>query len=159
MKVSRRFVVKVLGALPLAACGAVADGADGGVITLPVDAGSGTNALRLPRAMLALGSFVAVGDTECTGSSARGAIVGWDSGGVYAFSSTCTHQRGLVTVPNAMGVAQCCLHGAQYDATGRVTKAVVPGQSDLPHLKVQIDGDVLVVKVDEPVERTTRVLL
>jgi Rieske Fe-S protein len=155
VKVTRRAVIRVLGSGTVftLGCGLPDAGSDGGVD----DAGTVVTELRVPLSMLPVGGFVAVGSTGCSGTSS-GAIVGRDASGVYAFSSVCTHQRGTVGLPNASGLATCCLHGAQFDRTGEVVRGITPGQRPLPHFQVRIEGEDVVVEVGTPVsDRSTRV--
>jgi Rieske Fe-S protein len=162
MKVSRRVFVRTLvlstSGVVLGACGPDSSGEDGGQdagVEVMVDAGSPASELRLPLAQVPVGTVVAVGSSGCVGAES-GALVGRDSGGVYAFSSACTHQHGTVATPDAQGVARCCLHGAEYDRYGVVTKAIVPGQANLPHLAVRLEGTTLVIDTRTTVDPSTR---
>jgi nitrite reductase/ring-hydroxylating ferredoxin subunit len=155
MKVSRRLV---LCGAPCAfsvfalSCGGSSKDPDASVRTV---AGLDVMELRLALSSLEVGQFVALGESVCV-TNPNGAIVGRDANGVYALSNSCTHQRGTVTAPDASGTARCCLHGAEYDGTGAVTKGIVPDQPALTQWSVRLEGFELVVRVGEAVARGTR---
>jgi Rieske Fe-S protein len=67
-------------------------------------------------------------------------FVARDAGGVYAMSTTCTHQGcdlgqdGQVS----QGRISCGCHGAEFDANGAVLSG--PAPSPLQHFAVSVDG-------------------
>jgi nitrite reductase/ring-hydroxylating ferredoxin subunit len=93
----------------------------------------------VPLSAVPAGGFYASIGESC-GSAGGGFIVGRDSGGIYAYSSTCTHLAGIVPLPDSSGVSTCCLHGSQFDRNGDLRKGVVAGQGSLRHFKVRLSG-------------------
>lgn len=67
------------------------------------------------------------------------AIVGRDVGGLYAFTSVCTHEGCDVPAPDAGGEIVCPCHGSRFDANGDVTGG--PAKSSLLHVPVVIRAD------------------
>ena len=154
---SRRTILRCLGA-SLGACG------------LGCSASSSTDApapthhdeVRVPVASLVVG---AVFDPSAAGCEAsRGVLVGRDEKGVYAYSNVCTHQGGRVPGPDAEGISRCCLHGSRFDRTGALVSGITPGQGDLPHYRLHLEGTGVdaVVVVDlsqEQMDRSARLAL
>jgi Rieske Fe-S protein len=81
---------------------------------------------------LALGTLLAVPNAP--------AYVGRDAGGVYAMTSTCTHE-GCDMVSQGQieknGVF-CACHGSRFDLNGAVTRG--PADAPLTHFAVDIDA-------------------
>jgi Rieske Fe-S protein len=122
----RRHFLRLVGAGSLAA---VAGGCGGSNSSDPeafgdVSAGSALS--------LAVGSLQAV--------SGAPAIVGRDSNGVYAMTSTCTHEgcdlirQGTISETGVI----CGCHGSQFDAVGNRVSG--PAKSALTHFAVAIDA-------------------
>jgi Rieske Fe-S protein len=63
--------------------------------------------------------------------------------GVAAFSSKCAHMGCELPVPEN-NVITCPCHGAQYDASGKVTKG--PAKKDLAAFSATIEGTTVTIK-------------
>ena len=112
--------------------------------------------VRVPLASVPPLGVIAVSGMGC--GISEGVLIGRDDLGIYAYSNVCTHQGGIVPVPDATGISSCCLHGSKFDATGALVKGVVGSQGDLPHFVVRIEGDEVVVRVgDVELDRSFRV--
>jgi Rieske Fe-S protein len=87
-------------------------------------------------------------------------ILGRDSGGLYAMTSTCTHAGCDMIADgrvNADGVV-CGCHNSHFDRNGRVTSG--PARAPLQHFAVSVDSTgAITVHGAEPVEGTQRTLL
>lgn len=166
--VSRRtLLVVAAGSAAIAACGPLTVTGDGGVDAgtdapgdpdaTPVDAGddaapdasatcSGVaGTLVGPVSQFAVGTLVA----PRTGGAI---IVGQDAGGLYAFSSICTHQ-GCTALVSGSGV-RCPCHRATFDANGG--SPTPPATRPLAHYALAVcDGNVY-VDVRQTVAATIR---
>jgi nitrite reductase/ring-hydroxylating ferredoxin subunit len=83
-------------------------------------------------------SDVAVGSLMLVGSEP--VMLGRDAGGLYAMTSTCTHQ-GCDVEPFGSGsstTVRCPCHGSQFDRNGAVVHG--PASSPLTHFAVSVDG-------------------
>jgi len=70
------------------------------------------------------------------------AIVGRDSGGLYALSSICKHQNCDIAQGGKLlagGIIQCGCHASQYDANGKVKGP--PSTTDLDHIELTLAAD------------------
>jgi Rieske Fe-S protein len=76
-----------------------------------------------------------------------------DAAGIFAISTICTH-LGCIVKPVGGGF-DCPCHGSRFDRQGDVLQG--PAPSSLPWLRVAIDGDDVVVDIDETVPAGTRV--
>jgi Rieske Fe-S protein len=63
--------------------------------------------------------------------------------GVAAFSSKCTHMGCELPIPEN-SVITCPCHGAQFDASGKVTKG--PAPKDLAAFSATLDGNTITIK-------------
>lgn len=98
---------------------------------------------------LAVGSLRAV--------SGAPAFIGRDEQGVYAMTSTCTHEGcdliGQGSIDNS--VVSCHCHGARYDLQGNVLGG--PAKSALQHFAVSVDSSgALTVHGGTPVAESVR---
>jgi Rieske Fe-S protein len=142
---TRRAVLATLAAAALTACssttvtaaardsGTTDDGGadDAGIDDATASCASGTNAGAL--ASFPPGTWKAVGAF----------IVGHDAGGLFAFSTTCTHRGCTVGAPTSTGATTCPCHGARFDGNGAVVQG--PATTPLPHFALTVcDGKVFV---------------
>jgi len=75
-------------------------------------------------------------------------IVGHDAGGLFAFSTTCTHQGCTIGAPSSTGATICPCHGARFDGNGAVVQG--PARTPLPHFALTVcDGKVYVDETSE----------
>ena len=81
----------------------------------------------------------------------RAIVIARSARGVHAFDGTCTHAKfhfGTSRLVNGCEL-ECPIHGARFDAaTGTVTKG--PAKLPLPRIDVEVDGEVVRVRVDWP---------
>jgi Rieske Fe-S protein len=82
-------------------------------------------------------SEFAVGTWRINGGAR--AIVARDARGLYAYSAFCTHERCLLSEPDARGVAECVCHGSRFDGNGAVMNG--PATTPLRHFLVGFIGD------------------
>ena len=145
--VTRRAILATLAAAALTACsgssgtvngpttqdsgtgGGDDGGGDGG--TNPACGGGASNAGSVasypPGTWTAMGTF----------------IIGHDAGGLFAFSTSCTHRGCTIGPPSSTGATLCPCHGARFDGNGAVTGG--PANSPLPHFALTVcDGSVFV---------------
>jgi Rieske Fe-S protein len=68
------------------------------------------------------------------------AFIALDAGGLYAMSTTCTHQGCDLAADGQVsgGRISCGCHGAEFDANGAVLRG--PAPSALQHFAVSVDG-------------------
>lgn len=124
----REWLVGVLGGGVLVACGSSSSGSPRGGCA-GFDAG--------PSSSFAPGTWTK------GGTPTNGFIVSQDQGGLFAYSTTCTHNGCEIGDPGPDGIATCPCHGAQFDGNGSVLKG--PARLPLDHYAVTIcDGDVYV---------------
>lgn len=85
------------------------------------------------------------------------AILGRDTGGLYAMTAVCTHQQCDISqsgTATASGV-QCNCHGARFSTTGTVVSG--PAKSALEHYQVDLAADgTITVQVGTVVAAATR---
>jgi Rieske Fe-S protein len=112
----------------------------GGESSSTSSSGGADNEVSVPLAQIPVGGVYEDAATAGCSQGGMGIFVGRDAEGVYAYSSVCTHSGGVVEAPDAKGISRCCLHGSEFDTNGDVVKGIVPGQADLPHYKVRIEG-------------------
>ncbi len=152
---SRRVVLGVLAAVPaLAACSSSAqspdlfadaagdDASEAGDDAAPSACPSSKNVG--PSSQFSVGTFKRFGSV----------IVGRDDGGLYAFSSICTHAGCAVTLRSA-GASYCPCHGATYDANGNVTRG--PASIPLANLLTVVCEGSVFVDETQTVPEGTRV--
>lgn len=90
------------------------------------------------------------------------AIVGRDSGGLYAMSSICKHQScdiasGGKILPGPPAIIQCGCHASQYDANGAVKSP--PSTTNLDHIELSVAKDgTISVNTATVVPAATRVM-
>jgi cytochrome b6-f complex iron-sulfur subunit len=116
----RRFLVVLAGAAATTACGS-----DNGSALQFGDVNAGKVA-DVPQGSLQLVSGEPV-------------ALGRDSGGLYALTTTCTHQ-GCEVAPSGSGVTavlNCPCHGSQFDRNGGVLRG--PASAPLVHFAVTVD--------------------
>lgn len=67
-------------------------------------------------------------------------IVGRDAGGLYAMTSTCTHEGCDMAADGAIGAdgISCGCHGSRFDANGAVVRG--PANAPLVHFAVTVDA-------------------
>ena len=100
-------------------------------------------------ATLALGTLRAVPDAP--------AYVGRDAEGVYAMTSTCTHEGCDMVAQGQIEKAGvfCACHGSRFDLNGAVTRG--PAEVPLTHFAVDVDAEGnLVVHGGQRVAATVR---
>lgn len=134
----REWVLGVLGSGVLYACSGSSSSA--------ASPGAGFDAG--PAASFAAGTWTKGGTTT------NGFIVAHDAGGLYAYSTTCTHQGCEIGNPTADGTTTCPCHGAQYDGTGNVIKG--PATVALDHYAVSIANGEVFVDTGTVVDASTR---
>jgi Rieske Fe-S protein len=154
--VTRRAVFATLAAAALTACssttivtaskdsGAAADDAgadDAGVVDpgCPAAANSAGAVTTYPQ-----GKWKSVGDY----------IIGHDANGLFAFSTSCTHQGCLISAPSSTGATSCPCHGARFDGNGAVTAG--PARTPLPHFALTVCNGEVFVDVNTTVSAATR---
>ena len=124
----REWLVGMLGSGVLVACGSSSSGSHGGACA-GFDAG--------PASSFAPGTWTK------GGTSTNGFIVSQDAAGLFAYSTTCTHQGCEIGNPGPDGTATCPCHGARFDGNGNVLKG--PAKLPLDHYAVTMcDGEVYV---------------
>jgi len=83
------------------------------------------------KSALAVGAISAIPDAP--------AFICRDDKGIYAMTSTCTHQAcDLKDGTVSGGTITCSCHGSKFDATGNATHG--PASGALQHFAVTIDG-------------------
>lgn len=98
-------------------------------------------------------SDLAVGTLRAVPSAP--AIIARDALGIYAMTSTCTHE-GCDVAPASGGSLFCPCHGSSFDANGNRTAG--PAQSPLVHFAVDVDpAGNLTIHGGVQVDATTRV--
>jgi thiosulfate dehydrogenase [quinone] large subunit len=154
---TRRAILATLAAAALTACsgstvaGVTKDaGTPGDPTTPPADdagpsacAGEPANSAG-PVTSYPQGKWKAVGDY----------IVGHDAGGLFAFSTSCTHQGCLLDPPSSTGATYCSCHGARFDGNGAVTAG--PARRPLPHFALTVCDGVVYVDTNATVAASTR---
>ncbi len=138
---SRRDVLRLAAGcagLCASGCGGAGPASDDPDGASPSADGGGVREVAVALADLPVGALVSTDTAGC--GAPRGAFVGRDAAGVFAFSDRCTHAGGQVGGPDGAGVLRCCLHGAEYDRSGGVGRGVVPGQAALDALQVRVEG-------------------
>jgi nitrite reductase/ring-hydroxylating ferredoxin subunit len=87
-------------------------------------------------------------------------FIGHDAGGLYAMSSTCTHQGCPLDVPIS-DVAQgmtCGCHGSRFDRNGAVVNG--PAQAPLQHYQVDLAADgTVTIQGNKPVASSVRTMV
>ena len=82
-------------------------------------------------------------------------IVGHDAKGLFAFSTTCTHQGCTIGSPDpSTGDTVCPCHGASFDGNGAVTQG--PARSPLPHFALTVCNGEVYVDTSKTVSSSTR---
>ncbi len=82
-------------------------------------------------------------------------IVGHDAGGLFAYSTVCTHYACLINLDDpSTGHATCPCHGSQYDGNGHVL--VGPAITSLYHYALAICDGMVTVDKRRVIARTTR---
>jgi Rieske Fe-S protein len=151
---TRRAVLATLAAAALTACSSttvVTAAKDSGVDTTDDagtdDAGTATCTPSGTSAG-ALASF-----TQGTWKAVGAFIVGHDAGGLFAFSTRCTHQGCTIGAPSSSGATTCPCHGARFDGNGAVVQG--PARTPLPHFALTVcDGKVYVDETSEVASAT-----
>jgi Rieske Fe-S protein len=139
----RRTFLRLVIAAPLAPSLAACGGGNGAGAETFGDVGAGTV------------TSTTVGNVKAI--AAAPAFLGRDSKGLYAMTTTCTHQscdlasQGIVTSTSIT----CGCHGSVYDLNGNVQKG--PAPSPLQHFAVSVDGSGnITVHGGQPVSEDTR---
>ncbi|HSO41188.1 MAG TPA: Rieske (2Fe-2S) protein [Labilithrix sp.] len=155
---TRRAILATLTAAALSAC-------SGTTIITSRDAGTGTDAASDPDA----GTDAATEPTcpvdpgsdgpvtsypQGTWKAVGAYIIGHDANGLFAFSTTCTHQGCTISAPSSTGATSCPCHGARFDGNGAVT--VGPARTPLPHYALTVCGGNVYVDTGSTVAATTR---
>ena len=147
---TRRAILATLAAAALTACSSTTVGGAKDSGTPPDDAGdSGVDPGCPAAATGALASF-----PKGTWVPAGAFIVGHDDGGLFAFSTTCTHRGCTIGTPSATGETLCPCHGARFDGNGAVVNG--PASSPLPHFALTVCSGKVYVDVNATVAATTR---
>jgi Rieske Fe-S protein len=101
-----------------------------------------------------------VGDVAIGALSVVGAepvVLGRDAGGLYAMTTTCTHQ-GCEVEPSGTGSSatlNCPCHGSRFDRNGNVIRG--PAGSPLVHFAVTVDASGnITIHGDQRVDASTR---
>jgi Rieske Fe-S protein len=81
-------------------------------------------------------------------------IIGHDANGLFAFSTSCTHQGCLIGAPSSTGATSCPCHGARFDGNGAVTAG--PARTALPHFDLTVCNGEVFVDVNTTVAAATR---
>jgi Rieske Fe-S protein len=81
-------------------------------------------------------------------------IIGHDASGLFAFSTSCTHQGCLISAPSSTGATSCPCHGARFDGNGAVTAG--PARTALPHFALTVCNGEVFVDVNTTVAAATR---
>lgn len=81
-------------------------------------------------------------------------VIGRDSGGLFAYSASCTHTGCLLNAPDRRGVATCPCHGSVFDGSGSVVRG--PASSPLQHFLVTVQGGTVTVDPTMPVNANAR---
>jgi Rieske Fe-S protein len=81
-------------------------------------------------------------------------IIGHDANGLFAFSTSCTHQGCAVGAPSSTGATVCPCHGARFDGNGAVTAG--PARTPLPHFALTVCNGSVYVDTGTTVPATTR---
>jgi Rieske Fe-S protein len=100
-------------------------------------------------------SALDVGDLRIV--SGAPVVIGRDDEGVYAMTTTCTHQGCDISRTGSVSSSglHCNCHGSSFDANGSVTGG--PAQSALSHFAVDIDENgVITVHTDNVVGASDR---
>ncbi len=83
------------------------------------------------------------------------AFVARDANGVYAMTTTCTHQGCDMATGVQNGTIYCSCHGSAFDPDGNVLRG--PANAPLQHFAVTIDpSGAMTVHGKEPVSASTR---
>lgn len=100
-------------------------------------------------ANLAVGDIKAVSGAPC--------FVARDASGVYAMTTTCTHQGCDIANGVQGSVILCSCHGSEFDAEGNVLRG--PAQAALAHFLVTVDSaGVITVHGTQEVDPATRLV-
>ena len=82
-------------------------------------------------------------------------IIGHDAGGLFAFSTVCTHQGCTIGAPSSTtGATQCPCHGAKFDGNGAVVQG--PARNPLPHFALEVCNGTVYVDTSSEVSASTR---
>lgn len=159
----RAFCVCALAVATAAAGTACGGGASASTPAPPTPPPGPVTTSETKASMLALPSGTARDYTTTAAGSCPGVLganqgyfLARDSAGIYAFSASCLHQGGRVTLTQT-GLG-CPCHGSLYDLNGTVIAGPAPVGSVLPHFKVTEStlGGMLVIDPSQPVSASTR---
>ncbi|MBL8605281.1 MAG: Rieske (2Fe-2S) protein [Myxococcales bacterium] len=123
MKTTRRTALCVLGAAA-------------SVTTLGSVAGCDNDGNSQPQGAFDLGEVASLAVNGSRLNAEAAVILGRDAGGLYAYSTICTHEGCIVNAPDTSGVAVCPCHGARFDRNGAVLSG--PTSTPLPHFQVTV---------------------
>jgi Rieske Fe-S protein len=99
---------------------------------------------------------LAVGDIKAVPGAP--AFVARDAGGVYAMTTTCTHQGCDMTNGVQGSTIFCACHGSKFDADGNVLRG--PASMPLAHFLLTVDtAGVMTVHGAQEVDPSTRVAI
>src|SRR5260221_2135425 len=119
MPSSRRVALRILGATPLAACGATE--ATKGTADAVAEGGGADASSDAPTCAGAYQGGVDdfPGSTwRIVGVGAERIVLTRDDEGLYAYSALCTHGDCAIALTDAFGHARCPCHGAEFDGIG-----------------------------------------
>jgi len=114
----------------------------GGAVGCAFTAGCGASSGASPAAFgdVSAGNIAKLPVGALVQVSSEPVFIGRDQGGVYALTSTCTHQACDVSVRGSgdAAVLICPCHNSQFDRNGAVQRG--PANAPLVHFAVEIDG-------------------
>lgn len=148
---TRRAILATIAAAALTACSSTTVGGARDSGTAPEDAGDGGGGdPGCPAGSTgALASF-----PKGTWVAAGAFIVGHDDGGLFAFSTSCTHRGCTIGTPSSTGETLCPCHGARFDGNGAVVNG--PASTPLPHFALTVCNGNVHVDTATTVPATTR---
>jgi thiosulfate dehydrogenase [quinone] large subunit len=158
----RHLLVVAAGSAALTACGGMANPhADAATDSNPNDGGDAADdaAMTTDAAMCSPTGDMAGMVTDFamgtwTLNSGLNLIIAHDAGGLYAYTSICTHEGCPVNPPSSAGISYCPCHGSRFDGNGNVLSGVA--FRPLEHYAVNVCDGVVYVDSTMTVPASTR---